>query len=230
MSYRSSYCIMDYLNVHTHHKAKDNKLQVFNVFAQVYESYFNDSMFSVGIHPWHLNGVNLEQCISNMGMAISDKNMVAIGECGIDRAIKTAFALQERYFRIQVNIAKIYSKPLIIHCVRAYHDLIRIKKDMKSDIPWIIHAFQADSHTTHQLIKHGFYFSIGENQLKTNQRQEIFKSIPIDRIFLETDDTHGNIEHLYKMAGNVLLMDKDDLAHQIIENFDVVFHPLKKNN
>ena len=109
--------------------------------------------------------------------------MLAIGECGLDRSIKIGFADQILCFRQQVMIANKYCKPLIIHCVRAYSDLLKLKKEDKSDLPWIIHGYNGNLETTLNLIKHGFYFSVGEQLLRNASKHEVLRLIPLEHMF-----------------------------------------------
>jgi TatD DNase family protein len=222
---------MQYIDFHTHHLKEENNIRIRNVFAQDLISFSPEYLFSAGLHPWHIDVVNLDDCFRSIEQSTLMKNMLAVGECGLDRSITTDFALQEKCFRIQIEIAEIHSKPLIIHCVRAYSDLIKIKNETKSKVPWIIHGFQGNQQITQSLIGHGFYFSVGEKLLKTNSKHEVFKSIPLNRLFLETDDHEISIDRLYKLAADILLIDQEKLSQAIFNNFETLFESsnLKKS-
>ena len=149
--------------------------------------------------------------------------MLAIGECGLDRSITINFALQELCFRKQVEIAEKYSNPLIIHCVRAFPELLKLKKESRSTIPWIIHGFQGNEQATLQLIKHDFYFSVGELLLFNHPKREILSIIPPDRLFLETDNREISISKIYSLAAQLLNIDENTLCGIISGNFKNVF-------
>src|SRR5665648_61181 len=151
------------------------------------------------------------------------ENMLALGECGMDRSIPTDFALQKMYFKEQIHIAEKYHKPLIIHCVRAYSDLMKFKKESKSDIPWIIHAYRGNQETTLSLIKHGFYFSVGEQLLKDESKHPILRIIPVERLFLETDNREISIKKIYLLAAQILKIDEEVLTEAIFNNFKTLF-------
>jgi TatD DNase family protein len=221
---------MTYINFHTHHYKNDDTIQILNVFSQDMHDESPEYLFSVGVHPWHIHQVDLADCYRTIEGATRFKNMLAIGECGLDRSIQTIFAQQEECFRIQVNIAEAYSKPLIIHCVRAYSDLIRIKKETGSEIPWIIHGYQGSYQTTRDLTRHGFYFSVGEQMMKTSSKHEIFRSIPLNRLFLETDDLQIPIRQIYDQASDILKIEKEILAETLLSNFNAMFesHKIEK--
>jgi len=188
-----------------------------------------DFLFSAGLHPWHIEKVNPEECFEAIERASDLENMLAVGECGLDRSISTDFSLQEHCFKKQIQIAVNKNKPLIIHCVRAYSDLEKLKKETKSDIPWIIHGYQGNLETTQSLIRHGFYFSVGESLLKNDSRQKILRLIPLERLFLETDDRDLSIQQVYLMAAQMLILDERILGKVIFNNFRTLFGAVQLN-
>jgi TatD DNase family protein len=167
--------------------------------------------------------VNPEECFQAINRAAQQKNMLAIGECGLDRSINVGFALQKWCFEQQVQIANNHCKPLIIHCVRAYSDILKHKKENKSGLPWIIHGYNGNMETTLSLIRHDFYFSVGERLLKDEAKHDIFRSIPIERLFLETDDGDISIAEIYSLATQVLKLDENELAQIVASNFKAIF-------
>lgn len=214
---------MNYIDLHTHQNYNPEIIQICNVFAQNAGKNSVKGFFSVGLHPWHFAEVNLESCFENIEQSTSNKNMLAVGECGLDKVIQTDFSLQEQYFRRQAEIAEKAHKPLIIHCVRAYPDIIKLKKEIKSSVPWIIHGFNANKETIRQLLNHGFYFSVGENLLKDDPKIEIFRMIPIGRLFLETDNSEISIQKIYFFAAQMLEMTVGELSGIISNNFKMLF-------
>lgn len=215
--------IMKLIDIHTHLANDALSIQILNVFAQDLFEVERDSPFSAGLHPWDIDLVNPEECIKTIERFAVQKNMLAIGECGLDRIISTDFALQERYFRQQIEIAEKFRKPLIIHCVRAYSDLMKFKKASKSDLPWIIHGYAGNLDITQSLIMHNFYFSAGERLLKDSRKHDVLRAIPPDRLFLETDDGDTSIAEIYSMAAQVLNIDQDTLIQFITDNFKRIF-------
>ena len=221
--YGQVYKNMQLINLHTHQTSETRSTQILNVFAQDLSPDEPNFLFSTGLHPWHIGKVNLEECFQAIDRIAAQKNMLAIGECGLDRSIKVGFALQEWCFKRQVLIANNRRKPLIIHCVRAYSDLMQLKKENKSDLPWIIHGYRGNLETTLSLIKHDFYFSIGEQLLNDESKHDIFSSIPIERLFLETDDRNISIDEIYSLATQILKIDENELAQIIASNFKTIF-------
>jgi len=211
------------IDFHTHHLKKDNTIQIVNYLAHNLPVVENRTLYSIGIHPWHIKPIQAEQSLKAMEKAMEQSNVIAVGECGLDRTIGIDFALQEELFDAQIKLAKKYSKPLIIHCVHAYPDLIKLKKQNSSSLPWIIHGFQGNEQTVIELIKHDFYFSVGEGLLNKPQHKEIFKMIPTDHLFLETDDRDIPINHIYTLAAKMLKIKIEALEAIILNNFKNIF-------
>ena len=149
--------------------------------------------------------------------------MLAIGECGLDRSISASIELQKHYFTEQIRIAEKHTKPIIIHCVRAYYDLISIKKQLKSNLPWIIHGYSGNKETTLNLIKYGFFFSVGEQMVGHESKHDILRMIPTERLFLETDDNEYPIKDMYILAAQILKVDEESLSEAIFNNFKRLF-------
>lgn len=218
---------MKYIDFHTHKISAGGNIQILNVFAQDLPLDEPDYLFSAGLHPWHIGKVNPEECFQAIERAADQKNMLAVGECGLDRSISTDFQLQEKYFNEQIQIADKHSKPLIIHCVRAYSDLLKMKKETRSNVPWIIHGYRGNLETTLSLIKQEFYFSVGEQFLIDESKHQVFRSMPIERIFLETDDREISIRASYKLAAQLGEVDEEMLAETIFSNFKCLFGEIK---
>jgi TatD DNase family protein len=214
---------MQLINLHTHRTDETGNIQILNVFAQDIPPTETGCFFSVGLHPWHIGKVNPEECFQAIDRVAEQENMLAIGECGLDRSINAIFATQEWCFKQQVKLADNHRKPLIIHCVRAYSDLQKHKKESKSGLPWIIHGYYGNLETTLSLMKHNFYFSVGEQLLKDESKHTILRSIPFDRLFLETDDREISIAEIYSLAAHILKIDEIELAQIVASNFKTVF-------
>jgi TatD DNase family protein len=214
---------MQLINLHTHRTNETGDIQILNVFAQDLLPEAPNYLFSTGLHPWHIEKVNPGECFQAINRAAQQKNMLAVGECGLDRSIEVNFAKQSWCFEQQVQIANNHCKPLIIHCVRAYSDIMKHKKENKSGLPWIIHGYNGNMETTLSLIKHDFYFSVGELLLKDVAKHVTFRSIPINRLFLETDESELSIAEIYTLAAQILKIDQKELSQIIVSNFKTVF-------
>jgi len=214
---------INYVDIHTHLNKMHDHLQILNVFAQKLQQPFPQVYFSTGIHPWHLNEIDGDACLGAIEMACNLENMLAVGECGLDRSIAVNLDIQEYFFIEQIKIAERFAKPLIIHNVRSSSDLIRIKKIMKSKIPWILHGYSGNIQTTRELVRNGFFFSIGDNFFRNQASFEVLKLIPLHSLFLESDMRDRPINQLYCQVSEALIIKEEELTSIIFTNFQTVF-------
>ena len=165
------------------------------------------------------------QNISQILRFSNSQILKAIGECGLDRACDSDFELQREVFIKQIELSEQYHKPLIIHAVRSYPDIISIRKETKSNQPWIIHGFNGNEHSAEQLLRHdGIYLSLGDVLFKNEKRAErLLDIIPSDRLFLETDVAERSIVEVYEKASLLSGVATDILRKDIFDNFVKIF-------
>ena len=165
------------------------------------------------------------QNISQVFSFSDSQILIAIGECGLDRACDSDFELQREVFIKQIELSEQYHKPMIIHAVRSYPDIISIRKETKSNQPWIIHGFNGNEHSAEQLLRHdGIYLSLGDVLFKNEKRAErLLDIIPSDRLFLETDVAERSIVEVYEKASLLSDVATDILRKDIFDNFVKIF-------
>ena len=173
---------------------------------------------SVGIHPWELTEANADALWEVLQKAVEDKRVVAIGECGIDKLKGPSLDLQIALFKKEALLAEARSIPLVIHCVKAFNELILLKKEIKPLQPWIIHGFRGKLSLAKDCIRHGFYLSMG-----AHFQEDALKAIPSDRLFIETDEADKSIEDIYQNIAQVRGMELEELKECINKNAEEVF-------
>lgn len=179
---------------------------------------------SVGIHPWYADAEHWHAQLKTVEQMAAHDNVLAIGECGLDLLIELPLETQFSIFEAQVKLAEQLRKPVIIHCVRAFNELLQWKKRAKPTIPMIIHGFNNKPEIAQQLVKHDFDFSLGSALLKTDSNAlKALKIIPLSRLFLENDDRDIPIEKIYEAAEMHLEITMSALKDQIWTNFATVF-------
>ena len=213
---------MRYFNLHTHHP--ENNPVVVEMVNQYPNDFRDLPHFSVGIHPWHVESQNLDSEIATLENQIQHANCLAIGECGLDKRSKIQYDLQLDAFERQLNLALKYKKPVIVHCVASFSEVILAKKKMKSDVPMIIHGFAKNAVTAKQLIDNGFYLSFGKFLMKNPELKSVFNSVPDDRIFLETDSMETGIKDVYIRAASYKDISVDAIQNMIKKNVKTVFN------
>ncbi|MGZ4044375.1 MAG: TatD family hydrolase, partial [Bacteroidia bacterium] len=157
-----------------------------------------------------------------------EKRCIAIGECGLDKLSKVDFELQEKVFIEQIRIANYYRKPMIIHCVKAFNELVNCLNLNNNEVPVIIHGFNNNENIARVLLTHGCYFSFGKALLGyESNAAKALKNIGRKNFFLETDDADISIKYIYRRASEILGIDEEILKQQIESNFEAIFK-LKK--
>lgn len=213
---------MELINIHTHHfSSDDNILEIVNQYPKDFDQTIPN--YSIGIHPWYIDENRLDQDLKIIESKLAEKNCLAIGECGLDKKIEISIDLQIEVFESQLALAEKYQKPVIIHCVAAFQELIAIKKQKNSTVPMIIHGFSKNEQTAKQLLDHGFYLSFGKYLLRNPQLEPVFQSIPNDRFFLETDTITESILDVYTLAAKYKNISIQHVQQQLNANFEAVF-------
>ena len=213
---------MEFFNFHTHQFT--NQTDILELVNQ-YPQEFNAAIpfYSVGIHPWYIVEDRVDADLKIIEEKLQTKNCLAIGECGLDKRIEIPLELQVSVFEKQLVLAEKYRKPVVIHCVAAFQEIIAIKKKMKISVPMIMHGFSKNSQIAEQLIKEGFYLSFGKYLLKNPDLKTVFQHIPNDRFFLETDTIEESIQQVYDLAAEYKKLEINELQGIISSNFKQVF-------
>jgi len=138
---------------------------------------------AIGIHPQSpFNEINkLEGLI--------DKTVVAIGECGLDYSDNNYDQNKQIInFRKQIELAKKYKLPLIIHARKAVDEVVTILKEYQN-ISGVFHCYAGGNKRIKKVIELGqnWYFGIDGNLTYEDGLVDVVNNIPKDRLILETD-------------------------------------------
>jgi TatD DNase family protein len=215
-----------FIDIHTHSPYHaDDVIQIINLFPEQLISQLAAHFFySVGWHPWYLKKENNDVFLKIVSDAGLRPEILAIGECGLDRLSEVSFVYQTEVFKQQALIAERVQKPLLIHCVRSANEIIKLKKEIKPKMPWIIHGFNSNVVTGRELIRHDLYISLSIDLLKDiSNAFNFLPEIPLDRLFFETGDVDLHVEKIYQKAASKLDIELLDLKKQIQSNFNRVF-------
>ena len=154
---------------------------------------YDDVYFAIGVHPYDAD--NFESL--DFEKYIEHDKCIAIGECGLDYfrlegsdedKLKEK-ELQKKVFISQINLAKKYKKPLIVHIRDASNDSKEILLDYEaSEVGGVLHCFNADEQLL-SLADEGFYFGIGGVLTFKNAKKlvNVLPKIPIEKLLIETD-------------------------------------------
>lgn len=206
-----------YINIHSHQDDIHNsEISVRNFIIPKDEmlltSWDYSQFFSIGIHPWFIP-TRITESLQKLRHFIKHPSCVAIGESGLDKLIATDMNIQKEAFIQQMELASEHDIPLIIHCVKAWNELIDIYRQVRPSSPCIIHGFRGKPELAHELLNHGFYLSFG---FKFNTDSLI--QCPIDRMFLETDEENLPINTLYTLVSEIRSCNEKLLKEQCFNN------------
>ncbi len=210
-----------FINTHTHLQLYDAKIELVNLHV---DSTEKANLYSYGLHPWYLDNETYEAQLGKLEVIAHEKRCIAIGECGLDKLSKVDFAFQEKVFVEQIKIANKINKPLIIHCVKAFNELINCLNLNDNKVPVIVHGFNNNENIARVMVNEGYYFSFGKALLgyESNAAKAI-KNVGRKNFFLETDDADLSIKYVYRKAAEILGVDEEIIKQQIQSNFETVF-------
>ena len=212
-----------FINLHTHKFSNlSDVIEVVNQYPWEFNSLLSN--YSIGIHPWYIDEIRLENDLDIIEQKLQLKECLALGECGLDKRIETPLDIQISVFKKQLEIVKQTNKPIVLHCVAAYDEVVAVKKEMKIDNPMIIHGFSKNEQVAKSLLKNGFYLSFGKYLLRNPELENVFKFAPENKILLETDTIEESIYQVYDKAALIKGISIDELKTIVFTNFSRIFN------
>ena len=203
---------------------------------------------TVGTHP-HDAGKDEEKAISLeelISIARSDENIVGIGESGLDYYYNySGKEDQEASFRKHIRACIETGLPLVVHSREAEEDTMRIIREeggAKAGLTGVMHCFSSKPVLAEEALEEGFYISFSGivTFKKSVELQNVAKTVPMDKILVETDapflapvplrgkiNEPANIVHTGKFLADLLQIDEKELAARTTENFFTLFNKAK---
>ena len=195
----------------------DNKLNI-----KLLDKY--DNIFlSAGYHPSMASSVTeddynfLEKCLMN-------DRVVAVGEIGLDYHYgKEDMEDQKELFRRQLDLAKKYNKPVVIHTRDAFLDTYNILREY--NLSGVIHCFSGSLEVAKQYLDLGYYLGIGGViTFKNSKLKDVIKEIGINKVVFETDSPYlspirgeknepGNVKLVCEFISDLLGLSFDEVAN-----------------
>ena len=214
--------------------AADNISSCYEVIenSKKYDNYY----YCLGIHPEDLDDdlSELERIICDN---IDDPKFVAIGEIGLDYYYtKENKEKQIEVFRYQLELAKKYNKPVVVHSREATKDITDILGEY--DLVVDIHCFSGSKETADIYIKRGYYLGVGGViTFKNASIKNVIKDIPLDNLLLETDSPYlspepnrgktnepANVKYIADFISNLKGIDLEEIKDKTSKNATKIFH------
>lgn len=211
-----------FINLHTHQFSNlSDVMEVVNQYPWEFDASIPS--YSIGIHPWYIDENRLETDLKIIKQKLQLDECLALGECGLDKRIEIPLDLQFSVFKQQLEIVKQTNKPIVLHCVAAYDEVIAIKKEMKIVNPMIIHGFSKNEQVAQSLLKNGFYLSFGKYLLRNPDLEKVFTFAPENQILLETDTIEESIYQVYEKAAAIKGISVEEMKTIVFTNFSTIF-------
>jgi TatD DNase family protein len=202
---------MKFVDIHTHNNNSDKSSSILNS-----NEYIAERAISIGIHPWNID-TTWKKLFATIKEQAHKENVRAIGECGIDKLKSPEnIELQKEILKAHALLAEETRKTLIIHCVKGFDEIIAIHKAITPQQAWIIHGFRGKPQQAEQLVKAGLYISFGEHF-----NTESIKVTPMERLFIESDDSNTDIEDIYRRAATAKGCTVAELVAAVIHNAQI---------
>jgi len=210
-----------YINIHGHRQSNTIEEWVMqNLMAKDFPpDDIENGYYSVGFHPYNVGKVDEQEILKRVSKATEYPRVLAIGEIGLDKSIDASMKDQLRIFEKQVEIAESAKLPVVLHVVRAFNEMLGFMKAQQPVVPMIIHGYNGNPEMAEELVKAGFLISFG--QAITGEHSKIiesFQKVPVEMMFLETDEGDIDIRELYQFAAELKGISEDHLRVQILEN------------
>lgn len=206
----SDYCLIDF---HTHRATAEGVI----------------TPRSFGIHPWYADKVacdDRDMFFNHYGDNMAHAEI--IGECGLDKACSSSWEQQTKLFRWQADYAAKLNMPMVIHCVRAFNEVIAVRHKLasfyKNLAKWVIHGYLGGLQMADQLFRVGIWVSFGEaitdpRRIKVRQCLAEIKT----PFLLETDDSPVGIERVYQAAADIRCCSMALLMETIDNHYNSLF-------
>lgn len=213
-----------WVNIHTHVKQGADTVYIQHVNAGEFVVGNAAEMCSVGFHPWSIDEYSWKETNEKLKAELLHESVVAIGESGLDKVCATPFSLQVDVFSAMIEHSESLQKPLIIHCVRAFNEIIELNKKYLPTQYWILHGFNRNQNIASSLLDQQMILSFGTEILKNDSPSlEVLKNIPENSFFLESDTSEVRMELIYQRAAHLRKENVEVLKERLYSNFNNIF-------
>ena len=203
----------------------------------------NGLFYALGLHPWFLLAEEEAALVQlERWLASAPPGLVAIGECGLDARIEVPMDLQLRFLQAQLELARAFNLPLILHSRGTHNELLALLSRYRPPAGGVIHAFSGSLQQAEQFWTLGFYLGVGgaityERAAKTRRA---FAAMPLEALLLETDgptmplagyqgqrNEPGKVAQVLATLAELRGEPATQLADQIERNVDRLFYRIK---
>tara|TARA_Y100001949_G_C15933394_1_gene306710 strand:- start:159 stop:824 length:666 start_codon:yes stop_codon:yes gene_type:complete len=210
------------LDFHTHSLRQTDNPNVIEIVSIHLGQDKGYDYFTIGMHPWWTEKPVSPTQKAELITLLNQEKCLAMGEMGLDNLKGPDMNTQMDILRSLLTIAEEQQKPVIIHCVRAFDQFLKIKKEFPAIPNWCVHGYGRHSTLAKQLIEQGCYVSLMPS--KDEKYADWFEQLPLDHLFLETDSMPNvSILQVYDQVVRATGISKDNLIKQMNHNAKAFF-------
>ncbi len=214
-----------YVDIHNHRGSEQEDevlaLKSLRVCEILSENFDENKAYTLGLHPCFSVDISEDSWQAFRDSFRDYTNFFwGIGECGLDKRSEVALEEQIDIFIRQVMFSEEVQKPLVLHVVKAWNELLAIKRDLQVSQPWIIHGFRGKPELAKQLLDKGFYLSFGAYY----NLESFLLAENYGRAFLETDESPNlSIKDVYRRSALELGLEPGELKERYYQRFLSLF-------
>jgi TatD DNase family protein len=124
--------------------------------------------------------------------------------------------------REQLAVAERRDLPVVLHCVRAFEPMMKMLSEY--DLRAVIfHGFIGSVQQAERAVSRGYYLSFGVGAFRSPKTLEALRLMPLDRLFVETDESEVGIENVYERVAQARGVELEELKYKLEENYKKIF-------
>ena len=180
---------------------------------------------AAGIHPWEAGTQPDEAAMQALEAELAQGDVQAVGEIGLDFVRGSSQRLRDAQialFRAQLELACRRELPVVLHCVRAFEETMRMLREQEPRAV-IFHGFIGSPEQARRAAERGYYLSFGERTFASPRTVEALKGTPLQHLFFETDESLAPVDRIYLRAAAAMGLDIETLRQAVFENYERIF-------
>lgn len=173
------------INPHSHRSDHSSQIVIRSFSIDEDIDLQHNEYFCVGAHPWNIGHLS-NDWTDQLKLKLQEEKCVAMGEIGLDLAIKTPLKIQQQVMQLAMEqIQQSNIKRVVLHVVRAHNEVYSMVKKYPQ-LKFFLHDYQGNMQETEQWRKLNVLFSFSPRL--------IFKSEKLQQVFLSIDEYHKTLE------------------------------------
>ncbi|MBR2049776.1 MAG: TatD family hydrolase, partial [Rikenellaceae bacterium] len=172
------------------------------------------------VHPWRadVSQTELQEAFSRIEQCVNVDGFVAIGECGLDWVSQVARAAQMSVFEQQTELAHRLSMPVVLHCVRAFEDVMLRLSRAKIERA-VFHSFVGSIQQAERVVREGYFCSFSPRSLASPRTREVIKAIAPSVMLVERDECECSIEDVYEAVATLRKCSVEELREIVFDTY-----------